>query len=245
MSDFKGLYLWETVHDTPQQYQKAFSGRSGGFAGTAIDPTYLVMHATDLWGPIGARWGYEIVKEEYVQGEPIVHYPTTEGLIPTVLGHITVHKIQLKLWYPVLLPTGEETTGYVEQFGQTTYIGRNKNGLFTDEEHAKKSVTDALSKCLSLLGFGADVRIGKFYDTGYADPEPPEPQSQTTKSLPDKISAEQKKVIDDTLKQMKREWAALATVCSAQLKRQVASMDDLSGAEATKVIAFLQGRVGK
>lgn len=241
MADYNGLYLWQDVHDTPEQYTKDFT-RGGGFSGTAIDPTYLVMRATELWGPIGARWGYEITQEDYIEGEPIIHYPKEEGLMPMIMGHITIHKVRVKLWYPVVVPSGEETTGYIEQFGQTTFIGRTKNGLTTDEEHAKKSVTDALSKCLSLLGFGADVRIGRFEDSDYAQRAPADEPDQTSTS---EITADQKRMIADILKQMDRDWERLAGVCSKQLGREIKGMDDLTEEEAVKVIAFLEGKVAK
>ena len=44
--------------------------------------------------------------------------------------------------------------GEVTHFGQTTFVGANKHGLFTDEEAPKKSLTDATNKALSMLGFG-------------------------------------------------------------------------------------------
>src|SRR5690606_33640239 len=59
--------------------------------------------------------------------------------------------------------------GEVVQFGQTTFVGRNKNGFFTDEEAPKKSLTDAMSKCLSLLGFSADIHLGRFDDNKYVN----------------------------------------------------------------------------
>lgn len=237
---YDSMYLWEQVHNTPQQYTKAFK-KDGGFAGTAIDPTYLVMRATELWGPIGGEWGYEVVDEGYIQGEPILDLTSTPA---TVIGHITIHKIRLHLSYPVTGPNGERGLGHVEQYGQTTFIGRNKNGLFTDEEHAKKSLTDALSKCLSLLGFGADVRIGKFEDSSYAQMQEGKEKGGTPPPTTG-ITEDQKKEIVETLKVMKRNWTALATVCSTQLKREIKEMDDLTSEEAVKALAFLQGKVAK
>lgn len=48
----------------------------------------------------------------------------------------------------------------VEQFGQKK-MGTN------DEDALKKAGTDALTKCLSYLGFNADVFLGKFDDNKY------------------------------------------------------------------------------
>jgi len=63
----------------------------------------------------------------------------------------------MKLWH-----------GKHEQF--VMHVGQkalaNKDGR-TDEDAVKKAVTDALTKCLSYLGFNADVFLGKFDDNKY------------------------------------------------------------------------------
>ena len=49
----------------------------------------------------------------------------------------------------------------VEQFGQVT--------LAKDDDALKKAGTDGLTKCLSYLGFNADVFMNKFSDSKYVD----------------------------------------------------------------------------
>jgi len=53
----------------------------------------------------------------------------------------------------------------VEQFGQKKLGGDDR----PDEDAFKKAGTDALTKCLSYLGFNADVFLGKFDDNKYTD----------------------------------------------------------------------------
>jgi len=60
------LKLWRAVEKTDPSLTKNFS-RGGGFQGTAINPTSLVMRATEMFGPPGIGWGYEIVKEEMME----------------------------------------------------------------------------------------------------------------------------------------------------------------------------------
>ena len=144
------LALWQRVEKTDPQYTKPFS-RGGGFRGTAVNGTYLAKKATEVFGPMGIGWGLEILDEELMQGAPL-----GDGAFELV------HKVRVKLWYVLDYQRGE-----VVQFGQTTFVGRNKNGLYTDEEAPKKSLTDAMSKCLSLLGFAADVHLGRFDDNKY------------------------------------------------------------------------------
>lgn len=150
------LALWNSVSRTDPAYTKNFT-RGGGFKGTAINATYLARLATEKFGPIGVGWGIEVVDEAYIEGAPII----TDG---QVVCKEVIHKIRAKLWYKL----GDER-GEVTQYGLTTFIGKNKFGPFTDEEAPKKSMTDAMTKCLSLLGFAADVHTGKFDDNKYVN----------------------------------------------------------------------------
>lgn len=146
--------LWQAVEKTDPAFTKQFS-RGGGFKGTATNATYLARKATEQFGPCGIGWGVQVVDEEVIEGAPLL----LEGI---VVAHERIHKVRAKLWYK----RGGER-GEVEQFGQTQMVGKNKNGFFTDEEAPKKSLTDAMSKCLSLLGFSADIHLGLYDDNKY------------------------------------------------------------------------------
>lgn len=139
----ENLKLWESVEKTDPKYTKAFS-KAGGFSGTAINATYLIRKATALWGPMGGKWGPEIVDEKYVPG--------AEGTI--------IHVLRINLKHP---------QGSLPSYGQTTFVGQNKHGPFTDEEAPKKSLTDAITKALSMLGFSADVFLGLYDDNKYVN----------------------------------------------------------------------------
>lgn len=145
------LRLWKQVEKTDPNFTKPFN-RGGGFRGTAVNSTYLARRATEVFGPIGIGWGVEILDEALMEGAPLDDKGTRE----------LIHKVRVKLWYKQ-----GEMRGEVVQFGQTVFVGRNKFGLFTDEEAPKKSMTDAMSKCLSLLGFAADVHLGRYDDNKY------------------------------------------------------------------------------
>jgi hypothetical protein len=56
-----------------------------------------------------------------------------------------------------------------------------------DEDAAKKAVTDSVTKCLSLLGFNADVFLGKFDDSKYVEEriaETQAPPARTSADIP-------------------------------------------------------------
>jgi hypothetical protein len=139
----ENLKLWQSVEKTDPKYTKAFN-RAGGFSGTAINATYLIRKATEQWGPIGGAWGATVEDEKYVPG--------ADGTI--------IHVIRIKFWHP---------DGAFNSYGQTTFVGKNKNGAFTDEEAPKKSLTDAITKALAMLGFSADVFLGLYDDNKYVN----------------------------------------------------------------------------
>lgn len=147
MSNMK---LWNSVEKTDPKFTKKFR-KEGGFAGTAIGATYLVKKATECFGSVGIGWGYDVVKEEYLDGSFI-----------NDKERVVIHKALIKVWYIV-----DGVKGELSHYGQTTFIGANKNGTFTDEEHAKKTITDGLGKCLSMLGFSADIYLGLYDDNKY------------------------------------------------------------------------------
>lgn len=151
------LRLWSQVEQTHPDFVRGFSG-SDGFNGTGINPTYLVWKATQMFGPVGIGWGYDIVKEEYVKGAPL-GFDADGNMYGTVLIHI----VQLKFWFKMQ----DGTKGEVTHFGGTTFIGKGEYGIFTDEDAPKKSVTDALGKCMSMAGFSADVYMGRYDDQKY------------------------------------------------------------------------------
>jgi|GEM_PF-1246805 hypothetical protein len=151
-----GLEVWNKVEKTNPDETKSFN--KSGFQGTAIAPIYQIKRATEVFGPFGLGWGVELISEAYVDGKPFV----VDG---QVVGKEVIHKVYVELWY---LQQGFR--GSVKQFGATAYITRDSFGvIMSDEDHAKKSLTDATSKCLSLLGFSADVFTGKFDDTKYVE----------------------------------------------------------------------------
>lgn len=177
------LAIWNQVAVTDPNHTKAFS-RGGGFKGSAINSTYLIRKATELWGPMGARWGARVLEEKMLQGAPMLD---GEG---KVMGHELIHQLHVELHYPYTVQ-GVEGQGRITHFGQTQFVGRNKNGMFTDEEAPKKSMTDAIGKCLSMLGFSADIYLGLYDDSKYVDEVKREHQGTVKPTVAPKMSADE------------------------------------------------------
>lgn len=153
----QNMALWDQVKTTDMNHTKvsSFEGRNI----TSINGMYVVMRATEVLGPIGKGWGFDILEDRIDQGAPIT---TGKSDDIRVIGHEQVHTILLKLWY---LRAGRRS--YITQYGHTPYVMKTSWGIKTDFDYAKKSLTDAMKKCLSLAGFCADVHLGMFDDPIY------------------------------------------------------------------------------
>ena len=205
------LELWNSVRTPDPAFTKTFK-RSGGFSGTATSPTYLIQLATEKWGPMGGNWGVEIVSERIVEGTPLI---AKDGV--TVIGRESVHVCQINLRHP---------GGTVPAFGQTQFVGVTKYGPFTDEEAPKKSLTDALTKALSWLGFAADIHLGLFDDVNYVrDVRRMKAEEATQTDQPESKDEEVARIPAATMAKHKAAITAAKTQAQLKAARDAAKAD--------------------
>lgn len=164
------LHIWRKVQSTDPQYTKALD--TGNFTGTSINAEYMFMRATELFGPIGSGWGYEIFEDQMLSGAPMSEtilengkfvgkriLRDADGTLITELNH----SIGIRFWY-----MSNEVRNEVISFGATPYLYMSsKNKTVCDGEVKKKSLTDAIKKALSMLGFSADIYLGHFDNLEY------------------------------------------------------------------------------
>ena len=106
----------------------------------------LIKKATELWGPYGSNWKLDNIKHEE---------------LPCIENGTIVVKTSGTFCYP-----GGCFAGFVA--GKLCYMTTGTNPyLKVDEDIYKKNETDLITKCLSRLGFNADVFLGKFDDNKY------------------------------------------------------------------------------
>ncbi|MBQ0528522.1 hypothetical protein SGI36_09955 [Providencia rettgeri] len=158
------LNIWKQVQRTDSRFTKPLDGV--GFVGTSINSTYMFMRATEIFGPIGEGWGYEIIEEKMIDGKPLVepvldahHKQVAMRFLRDGDGTLLFeqnHSIKIRFWYII----EGETRGEFESYGATPYRYQSKQGIRTDGEVIKKSLTDAIKKALSMLGFSSDVFMG-------------------------------------------------------------------------------------
>lgn len=149
------MSIWSQVDKTDFNFTKKID--YGHLKGkTSITGQYFFKRATEVFGPIGQGWGYDILEERFDTELPLT--TTEDGTV--VYGK--THTLKIALWY---MRDGGKY--HVVNYGHTPYILKAKTGITVDREAPKKSLTDAIKKCLSMLGFSADIYLGEFEDQEY------------------------------------------------------------------------------
>ncbi|WP_312148887.1 hypothetical protein [Photorhabdus noenieputensis] len=158
------LRIWKAVQRTDPHFTKPLEGM--GFNGTSINSNYMFMRATELFGPFGYGWGCNVTEEKLINGAPMsepIYDDKNKQIGSRFLrdsdGTLICeqnHSIKILFWYLVECDICAE----IESYGATPYMYRTKYGIKTDGEAIKKSLTDAIKKALSMLGFSADVFMG-------------------------------------------------------------------------------------
>lgn len=137
--------LWNRVCKTDPAHVKPITGKQ--YQGNSPKPYWIVERLTEEFGPCGIGWGFVILSERM------------ERLAETEVLHVAV----VRLWYVL-----DGVRGELEQIGQTKAAYAKKDGsLLVDEDAPKKSVTDALVKCASYIGFAGDIFSGRWDDSKY------------------------------------------------------------------------------
>lgn len=157
--------LWDSVKVTNPSAVKKITGKT--YQGNSPKPYWLIERATDTFGPIGIGWGVVVKSERF------------ERMSDTDVLHVAV----VSIWY---MQDGKRSETFDQMGGTKAAYMSGKGALVVDEDAGKKSVTDAMVKCLSMIGFCADIFSGMWDDSKYVEwaAEQYEPKPET-------LSAEQ------------------------------------------------------
>lgn len=151
------MRIWAQVDKTDTRFTK--DAKVGGQQITSLNGTAMIMKATEVFGPAGIGFGWNVVEERFDKGAEMF---SGEGDKRVSLGFELNHTIKITFWFVL-----DGQRGEIEQYGCTQYLYKSKYGTTTDGEAPKKSLTDAIKKALSMLGFSADVFLGMFDDVNY------------------------------------------------------------------------------
>ena len=141
----ENMKLWESVCMTDPKAVKPITGKP--YQGSSPKPYWLIEKATKTFGACGVGWGVIVVKESFQQVSP----------------DDWLHSAIVRVWYVYNGVRAE-----VEQMGGTKAAYKTNAGkIMVDEDAAKKSVTDGMVKCLSMIGFAGDIFAGRWDDSKY------------------------------------------------------------------------------
>ena len=191
------MSIWEKVQTTDTRFTK--DAKVGGQQITSLNGTAMVMKATELFGPVGIGWGWKIIEERFDDGHEIY---AGEGDKRTCIGREIGHTVKICLWF---MQDGHR--GEIEQYGCTRYQYKTNYGMTTDGEAPKKSLTDAIKKALSMLGFSADVFLGMFDDVNYVQQLQAEQAIEQAEDRQAEIDRQQQERLDfikDTITTMQK-----------------------------------------
>ena len=159
MSTDKNLAIWSQVEKTDTRFTK--KAEVNGQKITSLSGTAMIMKATEIFGPAGIGFGWKVLEERFDDGMEIF---AGEGEKRVSLGWTKNHTVRILFWFML-----EGQRGELEGYGCTNAVYKSKYGMSTDGEAPKKSLTDAIKKCLSALGFSADVFLGMHDDREYLE----------------------------------------------------------------------------
>lgn len=154
------LWLWERIQETDPNFVKQITGKQ--YRGNSPHPTWLIKNLTKAIGPCGDAFGWEVLDSRYLEGTPHV-LKTGEGTSTVIREQM--HELRIRFWWR---RPGGETVNSFESYGSTRSFYMTSKGTWQhDEDAAKKSLTDAITKAISYIGGAADIFLGRWDDNKY------------------------------------------------------------------------------
>ena len=138
--------LWNRVLMTDPKAVKPITGKQ--YQGNSPKPYWLIERATEEFGPVGVGWGVTVKSERF------------ERMSETDVLHVAV----VSVWYVL---DGKRSETFDQMGGTKAAYKTSKGVLMVDEDAGKKSVTDGMVKCLSMIGFAGDIFSGRWDDSKY------------------------------------------------------------------------------
>lgn len=130
------LKIYNAVRQVPENAKKPIKG--GRLSGmTDINPMWRIKTLTEQFGVCGIGWKYVITDKRLEQGAN---------------GEIAAF-VDIDLYVKVDGEWSEPIPGT----GGSSFVAKERNGMYTSDECFKMALTDALSVACKALGFAADV----------------------------------------------------------------------------------------
>ena len=145
------LQIWNSVNQPPKEALKQIQG--GRLKGmTDINPQWRMKALTELFGPCGIGWKYEIVEHW------VVHLESGEAPC-FVIVNLYIHDEEKEKW-----------SDPIPGIGGSGLVAKETSGLRVNDEAFKMATTDALSVAMKSLGVAADIYAGLWDGSKYKVP---------------------------------------------------------------------------
>lgn len=172
----KNLEIWEKYADIDPSFTKPITGKP--YKGTSPNPHYIIRCLTEMFGPAGDGFGWEVV---------------AEGFQP--MGEELLHWCRIRFWHG-------DGKGF-DAYGQTKAVMKTRNGFMSDEDAPKKSLTDAITKAAAQVGVASNIFLGRWDDSKYVA----EVAQEYERKDPSKIDAAKAKLMAaSTLGELQKTW---------------------------------------
>jgi hypothetical protein len=171
----ENMVNWNKLARPPKDALKQIQG--GRLSGmTDIKPQWRYRVMTEVFGPAGVGWTYEIVKLWTEPGSEGQIFAFAEIKLYTRMPDNSAGE---RNWSTSRLP--EEGSDYwsapIPGIGGSMLVSKEQKGLHSSDEGFKMAVTDALSTALKMIGVGADVYEGQWDGSKWKGPQA-QPQAQ-------------------------------------------------------------------
>ena len=152
----ENLKIYNELRVVPEEAQKKITG--GRLSGmTDIKPMWRIEKLTEVFGMCGIGWKASIKNKEIIDGA----------------NGEKIAIVDIELYVKV----NGEWSEPIEGTGGSSFIAKEKNGLYTSDECFRMAYTDAISVACKSLGMGADVYWG---DSKYSTQEKKDATKKTT-----------------------------------------------------------------
>lgn len=216
----KNKTLWDSVKVTDPSAVKKITGKS--YQGDSPKPYWLIERATEVFGPIGIGWGIIVKSERF------------DRMSEDDVLHVAV----VSIWY---VHDGKRSETF-DQMGGTKACYRAGSGkLMVDEDAGKKSVTDGMVKCLSMIGFAGDIFAGQWNDSKYVEWAAAETARRTEAKITEKEAADIQALIDE----VGADKVAFLAWVAQMAGHDVPTVSDIPAAGLKKVVASLEKKRSK
>ena len=172
----ENLEIYNQLKSVPDNAKKKIqAGRLKGM--TDIKPMWRIEKLTEMFGMCGIGWKAPIKNKEIIEGA----------------NGEKIAIVDIDLYVKV----NGEWSESIEGTGGSSFISKEKNGLYTSDECFKMAYTDALSVACKSLGMGADVYWG---DSKYIDENDKEPTLEDAQNYVLTFGKHQGKKLMDVIK---------------------------------------------